>query len=441
MNEILLIFFQVILFFIFTSLPVNKFLIIKNNNFTNINFIEAISLNSLLLMFLLLVCSFLKISIENIFLFIFCLYFIFFIFCIKNIFEKKFSISLLNIIFIFFLICIFFNTAYKVELGWDGFLWKEKVNFFFNGGYFFEINNYSVEKNVFNHYPHLGSYIWAFFWKNSWMKYEYLGRLFYDYIYIVSLFGIAFSFKKLQEFKKVLLIVFLFMCTYDDKLGGYQDYLIFSLITIFATFLINNYYNKINDKLFHICFVFTGVLLPWIKNEGLIYSIFIILIFFFYENKIKTKTKKNLNSYFLVIMVILSMVLKSYIFLVILKEDTILQFEIDYEFIFNMDFISFVNKVYYICYYSINSFFKYPIWLINLIGLIICIYNFKKIKLLRIFFVFLILNFIFIFGVFLTFPYDIEWYLAASLDRLLLQTSGFYILMFSVLFKNKIVKL
>ena len=106
-----------------------------------------------------------------------------------------------------------------------------------------------------------------------------------------------------------------------------------------------------------------------------------------------------------------------------------------------MDFISFVNKVYYICYYSINSFFKYPIWLINLIGLIICIYNFKKIKLLRIFLVFLILNFIFIFGVFLTTPYDIKWHLAASLDRLLLQTSGFYILMFSVLFKNKIVKL
>ena len=29
---------------------------------------------------------------------------------------------------------IFLNTAYQFNLGWDGFSWKEKTNFFFNMG-------------------------------------------------------------------------------------------------------------------------------------------------------------------------------------------------------------------------------------------------------------------------------------------------------------------
>ena len=100
---------------------------------------------------------------------------------------------------------------------------------------------------------------------------------------------------------------------------------------------------------------------------------------------------------------------------------------------------TFFIKIYFILYYSLNSFFKYPIWIFNLLALVLSFYFFRNIKILRVFLIFFTLNFLFIFLIYLTTSADIIWYLSTSLDRLLLQTSGFYFVIFSLLNK-KIIK-
>ena len=118
----------------------------------------------------------------------------------------------------------FFNTAYNLEIGWDGLsIWIFKANNFYNG------KNYAdlfFDKVPYIQYPHLGSYIWAFFWKNSFIQKEYLGRLFLDYLYLISLFVIANSLKKQSNFKKLIFIFCLMLFTFDynNTLSGYQDY-------------------------------------------------------------------------------------------------------------------------------------------------------------------------------------------------------------------------
>jgi len=290
MIEILQIIFQLFLFIFLTSFPVNKYLFNKNSSIKNLSFLSSLSVNSLFLMFLLLFFSFFKIDLIYIFYFIF---FIYFILSFKIFLNKKRKMNNENwpliIFFLFALVCVFFKTSYQFELGWDGFSWKEKANFFYNEGYLFDINEFT---KTYQNYPHLGTYIWAFFWKNSFLGYEYIGRLFYDYIYITSLFAIILNFQNLNNLKKIFIFILIFFCTFDDGLGGYQDYLIFSILSIFAAQLVNHYFNK-DNYLFYIVFLFSGILLPWIKVEGFFYSIFLMIIFLIYElqfNKNKKKT-------------------------------------------------------------------------------------------------------------------------------------------------------
>lgn len=436
MIEILQIFFQLSLFIFLTSFPFNKYLFLKNTLIRNTNYFTSLSINSLFLMFLLLIFSFFKIDLINVFFSILSIYLILFL---KILFNRKFFFDFkelpLILFFIFSLLCISLNTAFYFELGWDGFAWKQKANFFYNGGYLFDIKEYHLlDFQTYLNYPHLGTYIWAFFWKNSFINYEYIGRLFFNYIYIVSLFAVISNFKYLNYLKKIFLFILIFFCTFDTGLGGYQEYIIFSILTIFVTILVGNYFNN-NNFLFYFAFALSGILLPWIKTEGLVYSFFLIVIFLVYEFQF-SKNKKSNTKYFFVLLIILSSFIRIFINEIIL----------DGNILFHNNFINFIksnftfelifSNIYYILYYILNSFFKYPIWLFNLIGLILSIYFYKNLKILGIFLIFFVLNFLFIFAIYVTTPTNITWYLSASLDRLLLQTSGFYFVLFSLIPKK-----
>ena len=435
MIEILQIIFQLFLFIFLTSFPVNKYLFNKNSSIKNLSFLSSLSVNSLFLMFLLLFFSFFKIDLIYIFYFIF---FIYFILSFKIFLNKKRKMSNENwpliIFFLFALVCVFFKTSYQFELGWDGFSWKEKANFFYNEGYLFDINEFT---KTYQNYPHLGTYIWAFFWKNSFLGYEYIGRLFYNYIYITSLFAIILNFQNLNNLKKIFIFILLFSCTYDDGLGGYQDYIIFSILTIFAAQLVSHYFNK-DNYLFYTVFLFSGILLPWIKAEGFFYSVFLIIIFFVYQlqfNKNKNRNLKFLFSF----LIVLSLLIRISVNNIILNENTLFQSNLSNFLSSDLNLNMIFTKIYYILYYIINSFFKYPIWLFNSFGLLLSLYFLKNIKVLKVFLIFFILNFLFIFLIYFTTSANIVWYLSASLDRLVLQTSGFYFVIFS-LFNNRIIK-
>ena len=183
-------------------------------------------------------------------------------------------------------------------------------------------------------------------------------------------------------------------------------------------------------------FCLSGVLLPWVKLEGMIYVILIIIIFCYYEFSLK-KNKLSFIYFLNIFLIFFSLLSKILIFKFLLNEKTTFQFNLEFS-VFIAPLSEYISKTYYIIFYSVVSFFKYPIWLLNILGLLICYKNYKKNDILKIFILCFFLNVIFIFFTFFMSPSDIKWHLATALDRLYLQTSGIYFTMFVIIFNNKI---
>ena len=293
MIEITQIFLHFALFVFFTYFPINKFTAPKiSQTFENSNF-NFLFINTLILLFLFLIFSFFRINLNFVFLFIFFIYFLLFILNFSKIIKELVSTKKLHLKILFFIICLgfFFNTAYNLEIGWDGLsIWIFKANNFYNG------KNYAdlfFDKVPYIQYPHLGSYIWAFFWKNSIIEKEYLGRIFYAYVYVVSLFVLINSIKNLTISKKFFFILFIiiFSFDYNNSMGGYQEYLTFSLL-IFAVKIIEIFKStkkKINDNYLYLALMSNLILLSWIKNESMFYSFFLLIIFII-EKKFNKKS-------------------------------------------------------------------------------------------------------------------------------------------------------
>ena len=116
-------------------------------------------------------------------------------------------------------------------------------------------NHIKKEFNNFD-YPHLGSFIWSFFWQFPFGHYEYLGRIFYVFLYVLSVFSISNSLK-LETYEKIIFSILLILLTYNYKLfSGLQDIVIFSVILLFSrfAFIIFQKTHKINNTLiFFVC--------------------------------------------------------------------------------------------------------------------------------------------------------------------------------------------
>jgi hypothetical protein len=210
MIEIFFIFTQLILFISLTAFPINKItspLIYRDLGNSNLNCLFA---NVVVLLFILLIFSFLKIGLSTLFYLIILFYLTFFLFFFKKIFIEVTNIKYFTtkIFFIFINLFLFFDLACNLTLGWDGLAtWIHKTNLLYNNKNYFDLFGEDI---IFKQYPHLGSYTWAFFWKNSLMEKEYFGRLFLKYIYVVSLFVVAFSIKNISIFIKILIVFFYF---------------------------------------------------------------------------------------------------------------------------------------------------------------------------------------------------------------------------------------
>ena len=151
----------------------------------------------------------------------------------------------------------------------------------------------NLEKIPATDYPHLGSYIWSFFWRFPFGSYEYLGRIFYVFLYIISIFYFCEIFKS-NETYKLILSSLVILTTFDIELfNGNQEIIIFSLMLIAAKLSYELVSKKIKNPNSHIIFLllsFNAAL--WIKNEGLFLLGFIFvynLVFW----KFKFQTKKT----------------------------------------------------------------------------------------------------------------------------------------------------
>ena len=443
MIEIFGIILQLITFFLFTYFPVNKYTITRFK-FTYIKSnINAFFINIIILLNIFLLLSFFKLSLNFVFLLILVINLFLFFYNFANIFEeiRKKRNFFYQISFIFICFFLFIKTAADLKLGWDGLaFWLSKTNSFYLGGSYFDMPH--------PHYPQLGSYIWAFFWKNSLIEKEYLGRLFFQYLYLISIFIITLSIKEKSNIKKLMLIFLLILFTFDfdGKLSGYQDYLIFVLLIFCSKILI-----EINSKLkifqnyfFYILLIAVSILLAWVKNEGIFYTIFIAIIFFCLNSQ------SLLRKFFFLFVIIVNFLIQ-FIFIKTLSSYSQLTSSLvplaqipSINDMINLNIFTVEElffRFFYTSFYLFRSAVQYPLILVNFIVFFISSKYYKILRNVNIFYIFFFLNLVFVYTIYITTTAPFLWHLSTSISRLMLQTCGLYFFLFIDLYNNKNLKI
>lgn len=398
-NIIFLLVFSLILYSskLFYNLN-EKYIKIKN-----FSLIDNFSLNLVLIFSVLLVLSFLKL---NYLIFIFTLVLINIFFLVRNYLIKKNSISIKSEVVIFYLIFGFVISVDLVanpKLEWDGHVWYFQALNFYENYDFFNLSNIYL-----SNYPHLGGIIWSFFWEVSFLEYEFFGRISYITLYLISILLLVKNFSK-NFIIRLFIFSFFVLITYDRFLfGGYQEYLLFSLIIIIFN-LLNKFDLKKINYFQLIIIIFSSNLLIWSKNEGLFYYLIIIFYLLFFQN-FKNK----------VIIILASSILIFLKFYLISLNSTDNVFLINY----NIDLYSyeFYKKTLFIIKHTVIAMFKYPVWILFLF--LIFIKKFEKKDLSILYFSFSSLLLIAI--IYLTSNInEFEWYVTGSLDRIVFNSSGF----------------
>lgn len=430
MIEILSILSQFLIFLLFFTFPFNISFLNKKLNLKNgtLNQLDAQTINVIFFLFVSL--NFSLFNLNTTILFNIYLFFsiIFLLFNFKSYFKNLHSKDILNfILFFLIVISIFFSIANNLKLEWDGHTWIEKAFIFKNAE---RISN--LKNTLHSNYPHLGSYIWAFFWKNSILELEFFGRFFNVYIYVLSIFLIVKTIKLKNENYSYLLILFFILITFENYyFAGYQEYLIFvSLIFAarYINFLSEENFNNIKLVVIIILILYIN---SWFKLEGKIYfiifSIPLVLLL-----KINTYKKFNL---FLLISIL--PILQLYI-----EKDLIGNFNNlnlnelieSFKDFLNVKFL--LLKIYKISAHIIIAFVKHPLWLIILTSLLLLKYLQKKTNLFfKYVLICLFLNFTFVMGTYMILG-NLDLMLRVTLDRVIFQTSGFYLFFLIFLMNN-----
>ncbi len=404
MIEILNIFFISLTIFSIFNIKSEKIFKYKNKNIFYI-----ISFNLIIFFNITLFSSFFRMSINMMFYFLV----IIFLLSIKNFLHQlKNNYYLL---FVFINLALFLKISVDPSLGWDGVTnWYPKAYNFMEGGDFYDLINYNKPT-----YPHLGTFIWAIFWNYSFLDYEYFGRYIYVFTYLASIFFLI-SYKKKIDFKNILIIIFLLIITYDLSLfKGYQEFLIFGFINIFVVLFFNE---KDNFNLSYITLLIVNILI-WIKDEGLIYSLPILILYLLRNKNLFTRE----NFYFITIFSLI-IIFKIFMMNKITYSSELGGFSIEQVIneIFNFDTI--FLDILIIGKHFLISFFKYPIWIFLFIFLLFPSQNVKNLKIYKsskyILFFCLIVNFLIFHIQDIVF---LEWHLSTALDRLNMMLSGYFI--------------
>jgi len=433
MIEVISIYLQLLTFFVIFQFPINKS-ILNNHSELKFNFFEIITLNIIIHLFFYLVVSFLSISLKVFFIIEVLLGLSFIIFNMITLHKNnKFVMDnnfFLIVIFIIFNIILFTQIAGHMRLEWDGLShWIYKAQIYFQGGTFADLKYVD-----FSYYPQLGSFLWGYFWKNSFLELEYFGRLIFPFLYLV---GIFLSVSSLNNSKnlliKIVIIVILITLSLDFYLfGGYQDYLLFFEILVFSKFF--DLYKKNKSNLLFVILFLDTVLILWTKQEGFFYNIILTIVFVVFcdqKNKIK---------------VLFSVLVFLSIFLQIeLKNNIIGNFQFNEPIIHNgllryLQISEIISTFLLISKNIIISFFRYPIWILTLF---IVSYSqlFNQVKMETYTKFYLLVYFIFVYAIYFQTKMDLAYVLPITIDRILLQGSGFMIYPVAILLNNIMLKI
>ena len=240
-----------------------------------------------------------NLDINNILINSFIFFFFSYTFNINNFLTQLKQVTqnyFLFIILFIALIVISIDISNSITLGWDAQkIWIHKTINFYNNG---TIENLKyLDKGDGYDYPYLGSLLWAIFWKISFLKEEYFGRLFYGFIYIVSLLSLTNRLNS-SLYSKIILFLILVLLSYDYiYFAGEQDILLFSFVA-FAASLCIKLFRPLNDRelIFNLfLLVLLCNLLIWTKAEGTSLCLYNYLVsYLLFKDK---KKNKNIFKY------------------------------------------------------------------------------------------------------------------------------------------------
>jgi len=412
MIETVQIFVSLFILLFFFTFPISLKLA-KSIISEKINIFENYMINIIINSFLFLIISFFKIN----FLYYFWLIVLILIkinfSSLQSYYECFSKEKKIVIFFLISLLTISFNISSNAILGWDGVAhWYYKV-LNFNQGFGYE----NLYKLNFNIYPHLGPYIWNFFWFVGPSEYEYSGRFFYVLVYLVSIFATFSRIKKSEEIKILLLFVIIFI-HYDLFLfSGYQEYFMFFMIASIPVLI--NLKNTKNSGLIVLLIIIALSLLPWIKREGLVFNI-LILVSIIFSKKLLKKEVFFISVTSIGALIFFFVIRKYYNSSFNIDFDTKKSIELLFQDITNLKLTLYRTTI--IIYETIKASIKYPLFMVCSIFLLYKLFSEKKVNEEVIF---LILSIFFIMGIYFI-PEGFK-FIKQTMDRQIFQTAGFYL--------------
>ena len=430
MTEIFSIFTSLISFFLISNFPLSNFWMKKLYPF-HFSFSEILLVNTLLNCNLFLVLSFFNVDFNiTFFLLIIPSLILILLFYKQYLLLFRNNIYLVSLfLVVFYSISIF--VVRKAHLEWDGLAhWIFKSSVYFNGGQYKDLVGLP-----FDYYPHLGPYLWSFFWKNSILQIEYSGRIYFVFIFLIAIFSLISKIKsKNPDFQKlIVLFVITYFSTNFFLFGGYQEYLIFFIFFCFALFFVRFFLeNKEYNLNFYpeLILILATNLILWIKQEGFFYFIILNIVFLFHAKR------KLLHKFFFMIVTILLGIIFIYVKNLyfgslkfnadIINQETYKIIELKY----------LLTKILVITKYFLISLLKYPILLLTIISSVILHIRYDYFKSNKFILTYIVLSFGFVYAIFLNEPTDIYYLAPLTLDRILFAIFGFLIFLNIELFNQ-----
>ena len=424
MIEVISILSSILSLVILLNFPLNFYYFKKIYSNFKFGYADSLLLNLVVGINLFLIFSFFKINLNYLFLIIMAFSLSLIIISYKNflfLFKKNITISLFFLVFVYSMATVIAKTSF---LEWDGLEhWIFKAQVYFQGGEYKDLANVPQ-----NYYPHLGSYIWAFFWKNSYLQYEYFGRIFFIFIFATSIFSLISKLSNKFSLIEKLSVLFIIgsLSTNFYLFGGYQEYLIFFSFFCYSYFILyfsENIYLFKKSLIPEFLIILILNILLWTKQEGFFYFILLSFVFLLHG-------KRNLNQKFLFFLISLSFLLififiKIYYFGYLSFNEKIINNEI----LNNLNLFHFSGKIFLITKYFLITFIKYPIWMVIILSLFILKYKSNFLNLNKFFYTFLFLSFSLVFAIFFHTTMDLKFLVPITLSRIVFAISGFYIIL------------
>ena len=426
MTEIIKILIQILFILFIFSFPIT---LLKNNTKSKISafsLIDKLSINLIFLINILFFASILNINSEYVlYLYVISIIFLYF-FNFRKFNFKSIKLDYYFLVLLFFIILISIDIAHELYFAWDvqGHWFLKALSFFLDQ----KLDN--LKNFTFADYPHLGTYIWSFFWKFPLNSFEYLGRITYAFIYVLSIFSITECLKT-RVYEKIIFAILLISLTYSYEIfSGSQDVLLFSLILITAKFAYYFFEKKLVPNRLQLILILLGAanIICWVKNEGIFYALFLLFCIFITNNLI-LKNKIALITGSLIIVSLRIFIYNSYN---IELNPSVFEFEKS----LNFEFLLILEKIKIITFYSIIYLSQNPIYLLTMPALIYITFKYPLKNITKFVIYFLILNFSFIYLTYLFMHSETELLARVSMKRVIFQTSGFYFLAIIILINN-----